>query len=175
METYLVVSALGEDRPGLVKEFAVNIAESGCSIKDSRMVVLGSEFAMSMLISGNWNAVAKFENALPRTAERLGVSVQSRRTQRRTNTTNHIPYMVEVVSIDQAGIVHDIADFFAHRDINVEDLYTASYPAPYTGAPMFSLHMTVGIPSDLAIVQVRNEFMDFCDHLNLDAMLAPAK
>ena len=47
METYLVVSALGEDRPGLVKELAVNIAESGCSIKDSRMVVLGSEFAIS--------------------------------------------------------------------------------------------------------------------------------
>ena len=175
METYLVVSALGEDRPGLVKELSVSIAESGCSIKDSRMVVLGSEFAMSMLVAGNWNAVAKFENALPRAAERLGLSVQSRRTQRRTNTANHIPYLVEVVSIDQAGIVHDIADFFAHRDINVEDLYTASYPAPYTGAPMFSLHMTVGIPSDLAIVQIRNEFMDFCDHLNLDAMLAPAK
>jgi glycine cleavage system transcriptional repressor len=175
METYLVVSALGEDRPGLVKELAAAISESGCSIKDSRMAVLGSEFAMAMLVAGNWNAIAKFESLLPRVSERLGLNVQCRRTQRRTNTTNHIPYAVEVVAIDQAGIVHDVADFFARRDINIEDLYTAAYPAPHTGAPMFSLHMTVGIPSDLAIAAIRGEFMDFCDDLNLDAMLAPVK
>lgn len=175
METYLVVSALGEDRPGLVKEISAAVAESGCSVKDSRMAVLGSEFAMAMLVAGNWNAVAKFETALPRVAERLGLSVQARRTRPRTGTANQIPYAVEVVAIDHPGIVHDVADFFAHRDINIEDIYTATYPAPHTGAPMFSLHMTVGIASDLAIATIRGEFMDFCDDLNLDAMLAPVK
>jgi glycine cleavage system transcriptional repressor len=40
---------------------------------------------------------------------------------------------------------------------------------------MFSLHMTVGIPAELAIAAIRGEFMDFCDDLNLDAMLAPVK
>lgn len=175
METFLVVSALGEDRPGLVKEFSAAISDSGCSIKDSRMAVLGSEFAMALLVAGNWNAIAKFESMLPRVAERLGVNAQARRTEPRSNTSNHIPYAVEVVAIDQAGIVQDVADFFARRDINIEDLYTATYPAPHTGAPMFSLHITVGIPSDLAIATIRGEFMDFCDDLNLDAMLAPVK
>jgi glycine cleavage system transcriptional repressor len=175
METYLVVSALGADRTGLVKEFTAAISDSGCSVKDSRMAVLGSEFAISLMIAGNWNSVAKFESALPRLGERLSLAVQSRRTQRRTNTSNHIPYAVEVVALDHTDIVHDVADFFARRDINVEDLYTASYPAPHTGAPMFSLHMTVGIPAELAIAAIRGEFMDFCDDLNLDAMLAPVK
>ena len=86
-----------------------------------------------------------------------------------------IPYAVEVVALDQPGIVHDVANFFSRRDINVEDLYTSRYPAPHTGAPMFSLHMTVGIPADSAIAAVRGEFMDFCDDLNLDAMMAPVK
>ena len=175
METYLVISALGEDRPGLIKELAAAAADSGCSVKDSRMAVLGSEFAMAMLVAGNWNSVAKFESQLPRVSERLGLDVQSRRTQPRNDTKNHVPYAVEVVSIDHPGIVHDVADFFSRRDINVEDLFTAAYPAPHTGAPMFSLHMTIGIPADLAIAAIRGEFMDFCDDLNLDAMLAPVK
>ena len=86
-----------------------------------------------------------------------------------------MPYAVEVVSIDQPGIVHDVANFFARRDINIEDLHTARYPAPHTGAPMFALHMTVGIPADSPIASVRAEFLDFCDDLNLDAMMAAVK
>ena len=40
---------------------------------------------------------------------------------------------------------------------------------------MFSLHMTVAVPGDHSIAALRGEFMDFCDALNLDAMLAPVK
>ena len=40
---------------------------------------------------------------------------------------------------------------------------------------MFALHMTIGIPADTAIASVRGDFMDFCDDLNLDAMMAPVK
>jgi len=175
METYLVVSALGEDRPGLVKELSATVMDSGCSIKDSRMVVLGSEFAAVMLLVGNWNAIAKVEHSLPRVASELGLVIHSRRTEPRPDTNDQVPYAVEVISIDHPGIVHDVADFFAHRDINIEDVYTSTYPAPHTGAPMFSLHMTVGLPTETAIAAVRGEFMDFCDDLNLDAMLAPVK
>ena len=77
--------------------------------------------------------------------------------------------------MDHPGIVHDVANFFSTRKINIEDLYTGSYQAPHTGTPMFSLHMTVGVPGDVSIAALRGEFMDFCDALNLDAMLAPVK
>jgi glycine cleavage system transcriptional repressor len=112
---------------------------------------------------------------LARIAKRLSLDLSTRRTEPRPATANLIPYAVEVISMDHPGIVHDIAQFFASRGINVEDLYTGSYPAPHTGTPMFSLHMTIGIPSDLSIAALRGEFMDFCDALNLDAMLAPVK
>jgi glycine cleavage system transcriptional repressor len=35
-KNFLVISALGEDRPGIVNELAKLIAETGCSIEDSR-------------------------------------------------------------------------------------------------------------------------------------------
>ena len=68
-----------------------------------------------------------------------------------------------------------LASFFSARGINIEDMATASYAAAHTGAPMFSVHMSVGIPADLHIAALRDEFMDFCDSMNLDAVLEPIK
>jgi glycine cleavage system transcriptional repressor len=175
MQTLMVLSALGPDRAGLVDELSQQVAECGCQVGDSRMTVLGGEFAVIMLISGNWNAVAKFENLVPRLHDTLGLHIQIKRTQQRNGSAKVLPYAVEVVSIDRAGIVSDVANFFARRDINIEEVYTSTYPAPHTGTDMFSLHMTVGIPGDMSIAAVRGEFMDFCDDLNLDAVLAPVK
>ena len=175
METHLVISVIGKDRPGIVDQLSRTVLDCGCSVGDSRMAVLGGEFAVIMVMSGNWNAVAKLESALPRLAEKLDLRLQSKRTEPRPGTDKLIPYAVEVVAMDHPGIVQDVANFFARRDINIEDVYTSRYPAPHTGAPMFTLHMTVGIPADTSIATVRGEFMDFCDELNLDAMLAPVK
>jgi glycine cleavage system transcriptional repressor len=175
METLMVLSAVGPDRPGLLDELSSQVLESGCHITDSRMTVLGDEFALIMLVAGNWNAVVKLEHAIERLEDGLGMHIHSRRTRARTGTENLIPYGVEVISVVRPGIVSDVANFFARRGINIEDVFTSTYPAPHTSAPMFTLHMTVGIPSDVSIASVRGEFMDFCDELNLDAVLAPVK
>lgn len=175
MDTHLVISAIGPNRPGLIEELARAILDCGCNIGDSRMAVLGSELAIMMALSGHWNAIAKFENLLGKLEESLDVKVIGKRSEPRVGTENLIPYGVEVVSIDHPGIVYEVTNFFSRRGINVEDLYTSSYPAPHTGASMFALHMTIGIPSDTAIASVRGDFMDFCDDLNLDAMMAPVK
>ena len=175
MENYLVVSSLGKDHPGIVNALSQAILDCGCNILDSRMTVLGSEFAVIMLLSGNWSSIAKLEDMLPRVAKKHDLNVTSRRTELRAPSTGIIPYAVEVVAMDHPGIVRDIADFFSSRGINIEDLYTGSYQAPHTGTPMFSLHMTVGVPNETSIAALRGEFMDFCDALNLDAMLAPVK
>jgi glycine cleavage system transcriptional repressor len=40
---------------------------------------------------------------------------------------------------------------------------------------MFSVHMTVDIPASTQISALREEFMELCDQLNLDAVIEPAK
>ena len=109
MQNYLVMSALGRNRPGLVDACSKSIKDCGCSIVDSRMAVLGGEFAMIMLLSGTWDAIAKIENILPRLEETLDVKIISRRTDLRKGADKLMPYAVEVVSMDHPGIVHDIA------------------------------------------------------------------
>jgi glycine cleavage system transcriptional repressor len=175
MQNYLVISALGHDRAGIVNDLSKTVLESGCNIMDSRMAVLGGEFAVIMLLSGTWDAIAKIENQLPRLEQKLGLTLTFKRTEARPPKPSMLAYMVEVVAMDHPGIVHDIASFFHNRQINIEDMFTSSYPAPHTGTPMFSMNMTISIPGELSIANLRGEFMDMCDALNLDAIIGPFK
>ncbi len=174
-KTYLVLSALGTDRPGIVNDVSRAVLDSGCSIVDSRMTVLGEQFAMIVLISGNWNAIAKLENSLPGMEGRLGLAVFVKRTEQRKPRGDVLPYAVDVISVDHTGIVHHLANFFSSRHINIENLDTSSYFAAHTGTALFSVHITVGIPTDVHISTLREQFMDLCDELNLDAVIEPIK
>jgi glycine cleavage system transcriptional repressor len=175
MQNLLVISALGEDRPGIVNDLSKSIADSGCNIEDSRMTVLGGDFAIILLVSGKWNELAKLESCLPSVGRRLGLLLNTKRTEPPPRRGDMLPYAVEVVSIDHPGIVHQLANFFSSREINIRDMATASYAAAHTGTPMFSVQMTVDVPAGTHIAGLREEFMDFCDQLNLDAIMEPVK
>ena len=40
---------------------------------------------------------------------------------------------------------------------------------------MFAVQMTINVPGSLNLSQLRDEFMEFCDHGNLDSILEPVK
>lgn len=174
-QNYLVISALGKDRPGIVDELSKAILNIGCNIADSRMTVLGGEFAILLMVEGNWNTLGKLEEAIPALEQQLDLTVIVKRTEARDNSGRALPYVVDVVALDHPGIVHQLARFFSQRKINIEDMATTSYAAPHTGTVMFSVHMTVGIPPDLHIASLRDDFMEFCDTINLDAIIEPAQ
>ena len=171
----LVISALGRDRPGIVDQLSKVILDLDCNIADSRMTVLGGEFAILLLIEGPWNKLTRLEDQVGELQNRLDLTIMAKRTEERRAKANLLPYMVDVVAMDHPGIVYNLASFFSQRGINIEDMTTASYAAAHTGTPMFSVHMSVGIPSKIHIAGLRDEFMDFCDALNLDAVLDPIK
>ncbi|MCB1878245.1 MAG: glycine cleavage system protein R [Chromatiales bacterium] len=175
LKTYLVVSALGPDRPGIVERLTRVIDESGCMVRDSRMTNLGQEFAMQLVVEGNWNNIAMLETALPSLEKRQELTLQFKRTELRPPAENLLPYGVEAVSVQQPGIVHHLAEFFSSRGINISELVTNTYSASTTGTPMFTVQLTINVPADIQIAGLREEFMDFCDRLNLDAVLEPVK
>lgn len=175
MEHFLVLSALGADRTGIIDELARAASETRCNIADSRMIVMGQEFALIMMVSGTWDAIAKLEAQLPNLGKRLGLAITSKRTEPRGVQAEAMPYNVHVIALDNPGIVHEIANFFAVQGINIEAMETSTYAAPHTGSPMFALSMTVNIPARVHVASLRENFMLFCDDRNLDAIIEPFK
>jgi glycine cleavage system transcriptional repressor len=175
MKQYLAISAIGSDRIGLIHDLTKTIADCGGSISESRMTALGAEFAVLVLVSGNWHSVARIETDLKKLAETSGITLQVRRTDKRAPREDMVPYSVDVVCLDQTGIVSALSGFFASRGIDIAELTTRSYAAAHTGAPMFGLYMVVNVPSTIHLGAMREEFLDLCDQLNLDAILEPVK
>ena len=175
LRDFLVITASGDDQVGLVQRFTSRIVDAGCNIEESRMALLGGQFAILMLVSGRWDALTRLEDRLTTVGDELGLAIVQKRTKRVERTVPLVPYTINVVAMDHPGIVHNLANFFAQRGINIEELATDTYPAPHTGTTMFSVNMAVGIPGDTHIPTLRGEFLDYCDSLNLDAMFEPAR
>src|SRR5487761_2594376 len=175
MKQHIVISAVGTDRIGMVHELTKAVADCGGSISESRMASLGNEFAMLLLVTGNWHTLAKLEGEFKKLGDASGINIQMRRTEARAARNDLLPYSVDVVCLDQTGIVASMTGFFSQRGVDIAELSTRTYAAAHTGAPMFSIQMIVNVPSRLHIGVLREEFMDFCDHQNLDAIFEPVK
>ena len=171
MTTKLVISALGTDRPGIVDELSNIIYNHELNIEDSRMTILGGEFAILLLVSGAPQSLESLQSQASEIEEILQMHLLMKATETIDYDGTTIPYSVEVAALDHPGIVNNIAAFFSSRDINIVNLQTESYSAPHTGSPMFSLNMTISIPSDINIAHLRDLFLDTCEELNLDAEL----
>ncbi len=173
MTRYLVITAVGEDRPGLVKTLSESILEIGANIDESRMALLGGEFAMILLVSGEQEAIERLQRALSEIGEKTGLTITGRETTPKSAGEATLPYEVTVVAMDHPGIVHSVTEFFSSRGINIRELSTSTYPAPHTGAPMFSMEMVVDIPAGNKLSSLRSEFVDYCDEQMIDAMIEP--
>ena len=172
--TRAVVTTIGRDRPGLVNDLAKLAHDLKLSIEDSRMTVLGGEFAVLMSVSGGGLALSRLEEKLAQLAEANGLAYQFRRTSDREGVEGCLPYTVSVTAMDHPGIVYAVASFFSSRSINIHNLDTVTERAPHTGTPLFSMVMEIEVPPTVRIAELRDAFFYFCDDRDLDAEFRPA-
>jgi glycine cleavage system transcriptional repressor len=99
----------------------------------------------------------------------------STRTEARQIVTNVMPYAIEVIALYDPKIVYELCLFFNERNIAIEELISQRYVPNQTNTLMYTVSMMIYIPNDDSIAQLRNEFLEFCDELNLDAIIAPTK
>lgn len=169
-KTYLVLNAIGPDRPGLVSEISAAIHAAGANLEDSRMAILGGDFALLVLVSGTEAAAAAVEKAAAPLGEKLGLRVHSKRTGR-GERRNFLPYRISVTGFDRPGIVSRVSEVLARRGVNVASLESRLEYAPLSGTPMFVLEAELQVPSEVALAELRRELGAQCDEENLDLSL----
>lgn len=175
MQKYLVVSALIDNSSEIIRTFSKLTESSGCNIVDSQFKVVGQKLSLMLFLAGSWDAIAKIESMLGNLEQQHNIKILAERTDVEALQGNAMPYVVDVVGIDQPGIIFDIANFMSSNELAIQEMSSNTYEASQTGAKMFSLHMMVNLPLDNSISAIRGDFIDFCDHLNLDAIMEPVK
>lgn len=167
-----VLIAAGEDRPGIVDRVSGIVYQAGCNLEDSRMSILGGEFALIVLITGDEDSLTRVEQDVARLKEELGLTLHCKRThtptERSQPTEPHLLYTVHAVAMDHPGIVHKLTNLLASEGANVAKLDTTLTPAPTTGTPMFSLHLDVLLPAELSISRLRSRLQRLSEEENID-------
>ncbi len=171
---YMVLSAVGADRPGLIEKVASLIHGAGANLEDSRMAILGGEFALILLFSGHHQAIDRVQRGCDTLANELDLTVSLRPTTGQTPSRNYLPYRLRVSGMDRPGIVARVSAVLTRHEVNVSALDSTLVNAPLSGTPMFQLDSRLQMPSTVGMKALRNELTALCEEENLDFALEPA-
>ncbi|XOV84257.1 MAG: glycine cleavage system protein R [bacterium] len=166
-----VISTIGHDRPGLVSDITALASALALNIEDSRMTVLGGEFAVLMALQGAPEQLAQFQQQLDELCAGNNLAYIYRETQTRQSNPRVRPYVATIVALDHPGIVYAVAQFFSARQINIRDMHTDTRPAAHTGTPIFSVSLVAEVPADVRVHSLKAEFEAFCEDADLDGHL----
>jgi glycine cleavage system transcriptional repressor len=171
---YMVLTAVGQDRPGLVQRIAALIHTQGGNLEDSRMAILGGEFALILLFSGAVDVVEAISAKHEALGSELGLTMSLRATVSQRPKGEHLPYRLKVVGEDRPGIVVQVTEVLSRMQINVAALDSNVSHAAHSGTPMFQLQARLEVPSRTAFASLRSELTRLCELENLDFTLEAA-
>ncbi len=171
----LAITVLSTKTPHYIGEVLTAITNCNCNVVELRNSQLADASAAYFLIEGNWNHIAKLEGLLEAMQTRLDVQFSTLRPEGRQNANETIPYSLETISMYRRDVILDITSFLLTRNVGIEEVSASRYPAQYCQSPVLSTRFIVALPSNIHLLSFREEFLDFCDNLNVDAILEPLK
>lgn len=168
---YAVLSTVGPDRKGMADDIANIAIEFNCNIEDSKMSVLGGEFAVIMLLSGEEKSIKDLLSKSETLGTRFNMKFNIKKTSAPHTVKQGIPYMIESLSMDTPGIVHGITRYLRGLSINIEDLETDTSAAPLSGTPMFHMRANIIIPESVNLSDFKDRLNAIEHEMNLDILL----
>jgi glycine cleavage system transcriptional repressor len=170
---HMVLTAVGPDRTGLVKQVSSIIHKAGANLEDSRMAVLAGEFALIVLFSGTDEALERITQDSALLEQELGFNLSFRPTRPRGEPARGRRYLLDVTGPDQPGIVHRVSELLAERQINVCSLESRLRHAAFSGTPLFQLTAEIELPTPENVSELRGKVEAACEALHLDHRLEP--
>ncbi|MGO3406265.1 glycine cleavage system protein R [Marinomonas sp.] len=148
MTKQLVLSFIGEDKPGLVERLSETVREHHGNWLESRMAHLADKFAGILTLSVPAEHETDLVNAL-QVFDRLGLKVMIETANVLATQGENIH--LSVVGNDKPGIVKEVSQVLHSLMINVKELETSCEPAPMSSEMLFKAEMVLRIPEGLAL------------------------
>jgi glycine cleavage system transcriptional repressor len=172
----LILTAVGNDRPGLVGELTGHLHSAGANILDTRMVNLRGRFAVLILLEAP--ELEPIKRNFPAAADRMGLSV---------HMTEHgvgkggppkpgggMPFRLKTYSLDQPGLVHRVTEVLRDYGVNIEDLTARQESTAFAGESLFIMDLKLTVPATAAIRKLRADLESVCEKVNADLDLEQA-
>jgi glycine cleavage system regulatory protein len=171
----LVLTAIGDDRPGLVSALSARLTAHGASWERSQMSRLAGKFAGIVEVCVPADNVPALVTDLDNlAAEGLQVTVGHTPAGATPSTDADVAHRwtLDVVGADRPGIVDQISSLLSERGISIEDLGTAVSNAPMAGGTLFVAHASLTAPAGSDAADVRAVLEALADELMVEVALA---
>ena len=153
-EIFLVLTLIGDDRPGLVGQLSAVISAHQGNWLESSMAQLAGKFAGILKLSVPADRASALQQALASLSQ-LKVIAEPASVAPGPKTGRRLK--LSLVGHDRIGIVREVTQVLANHAVNVEQLNTYTDSAPMSAEPLF--HATA----------------DLCATTELDARLLKAE
>lgn len=162
----LVLTVLGDDRPGLVSALSAPVNAHGASWERSQMARLAGKFAGILLVT----VPDPRAEALTHDLEALrdqGLHVTVERTD---EPAAAVPsgLRLELLGADHPGIVAEISALLAARGVGIDELRTGVEEAPMAGGMLFRASAVLTAPPGVGIPELRAALESLADELMVE-------
>lgn len=164
----LIISAFGPDKPGIVSELSGVITRHGGNVKESRMIKLGSDFTIILLVTVSDEWLESLRVAL-QAVQVLTISTKlttEEESEGRDNT-----YSLTLTGADNEGIVHKVTEYLSSQAINIEEMETETTNAPVSGTALFHMSGLVTLPDHLQASDIQSGLQQIASDLGVEISL----
>ena len=169
MRTSLVLTIIGDDKPGLVEQLSDRILATGANWEESRMARLGGKFAGLLRLTVERDRADALVTELTK-LETVGLSVVVEQSSE-LDAGSYRTVRLELLGNDRPGIVRDISRALAHHRVNIEELETDVTSAPMSGEALFRARVELGVPATVTTEMLRDLLAALAGELMVDVML----
>lgn len=164
----LVLTAIGDDRPGLVEALATTISNAGGNWLESSMAQLAGKFAGILRVEVADDAAERLISALE-AMEALRVTV----TRASDVSAPEAPRRLHLTLVgqDRVGIVREVSQVLARHAVNVEELNTLISSAPMSGETLFHARASLQGGQDLDAAALKAALEALSNDLIVDITL----
>lgn len=170
MMTSLVLTVIGPDRPGLVEALSRTIADHQGNWLESGMSRLAGKFAGIMVAQVPADQAQALISALQALqSEGLKVSVETG-----DDAGSEIPrrsISLALIGHDRPGIVKEISQALAARQVNVERLTTLLVSGSMSGEQLFQADAQLSVPDSLDLDELQEALESLANDLMVDISL----
>jgi glycine cleavage system transcriptional repressor len=178
LKRWFILSAVGRDRPGIVADLAQLVYDSEANLEDSRMTILGNEFAAILLCSGT---AADLDQRLADGARRLEwenrLTIFLRPLEGELRPPVPAPgtrlHRIKTEGEDRAGIVARICRVLADRKVNIADLHSQTAPG-LSGAAIYQMSILAEVPERLDTQELSKALDEAGQSIGVEVELKPA-